>query len=116
LLIVEEAVDIINQTGFHVAVEDDLIPRAALHALPEIATLAPVTLIHDVYFLMQLSTPGTNESANFTRLANLPTNWPIRRFFMKLKILVIVVFGVLVGSYWFDLQLGGPRRCHRKLG
>jgi hypothetical protein len=50
----------------------------------------------------------TNGSANFARLANLPTNWPIRRFFMKLVILVIIVFGVLVDSYWFDLRLGIP--------
>jgi len=27
---------------------------------------------------------------------------------MKLVILVIIVFGVLVDSYWFDLRLGVP--------
>jgi hypothetical protein len=32
----------------------------------------------------------TNGSANFARLANLPTNWPIRRFFMKLVIIALV--------------------------
>jgi hypothetical protein len=51
---------------------------------------------------------STSELANFTRLANLLTNWPIRRFFMKLVILVIIVFGVLVDSYWFDLRLRVP--------
>jgi hypothetical protein len=27
---------------------------------------------------------------------------------MKLVILVIIIFGVLVDSYWFDLRLGVP--------
>ena len=43
----------------------------------------------------------TNESANFARLAN-------STIFSKLVILVIIVFGVLVDSYWFDLRLGVP--------
>ena len=32
----------------------------------------------------------TNELANFARLANSPTNWPIRRFFVKLVIIALV--------------------------
>jgi hypothetical protein len=39
----------------------------------------------------------TTELANFAGLANSHANWPIRRFFMKLTILVIIVFGVLTG-------------------
>jgi len=37
----------------------------------------------------------TTELANFAGLANSPANWPIRQIFMKLMILVIIVFSVL---------------------
>jgi hypothetical protein len=38
----------------------------------------------------------------------ISTDWPIRGLFIKLVILVIVIFGVLVDSYWFGLRLGVP--------
>ena len=40
----------------------------------------------------------TDELANFAGLANSPANWPIRQVFMKLMILVIIIFSVATGS------------------
>jgi hypothetical protein len=58
LPIVEETVDVLNQACFHIAIQDNLVPRAALDTLPKILTLSPSALVHDVYFFVKLGTPS----------------------------------------------------------